>query len=77
MAQLLVRDLDDNLVARLKQRAARNNRSVEAEHRALLEQALGPDIEELKARLLALQEETRGRFTDSAADLIRLDRDSR
>jgi plasmid stability protein len=40
MAQLLVRDLDRDLVVRLKQRAARHNRSTEAEHREILREAL-------------------------------------
>ncbi|MEZ5865671.1 MAG: Arc family DNA-binding protein [Geminicoccaceae bacterium] len=42
MATLLVRRLDDNLVAKLKRRARAHGRSVEAEHRAILEEALKP-----------------------------------
>ena len=43
MANLLVRDLDDALVQALKERAARNRRSAEAEHREILAAALtGP-----------------------------------
>ena len=42
MATLLVRRLDDDLVDRLKRRAASHGRSVEAEHRAILEEALAP-----------------------------------
>lgn len=42
MAQLIVRHLDDDLVRRLKQRAAANGRSAEEEHRQLLRQALRP-----------------------------------
>ena len=38
--QLLVRDVDPDLVLALKQRAAANNRSAEAEHREILENAL-------------------------------------
>jgi len=40
MAQLLVRSIDDDLVDRLKERAAANQRSAEAEHRQILQQAL-------------------------------------
>lgn len=40
MAQLLVRNLEDEVVAELKRRAARHGRSVEAEHRELLRSAL-------------------------------------
>ncbi|HYZ21372.1 MAG TPA: hypothetical protein VE690_04370, partial [Rhodopila sp.] len=40
MGQLLVRDLDDEVIRRLKKRAAANGRSTEAEHRAILEAAV-------------------------------------
>lgn len=40
MADLLVRNLDDALVRKLKQRAAQHARSAEAEHRVILEAAL-------------------------------------
>ncbi len=42
MATLLVRRLDEDVVARLKRRARAHGRSVEAEHRAILEEALKP-----------------------------------
>lgn len=43
MANLLVRGIDDSLVAALKARAARHKRSAEAEHREILAAALaGP-----------------------------------
>ena len=41
MGQLLVREIKDEIIKRLKQRAVVNGRSAEAEHRAILEQALG------------------------------------
>jgi plasmid stability protein len=40
MRQLHVRNLSDEVVARLKQQAARHGRSMEAEHRLILEHAL-------------------------------------
>jgi len=40
MAQLIVRNIDQELVRRLKLRAARHGRSMEAEHRDILRQAL-------------------------------------
>ncbi|MBI4617352.1 MAG: DNA-binding protein [Planctomycetes bacterium] len=40
MAQLVVRDLDEEVVRRLKARAARRGRSAEAEHREILRAAL-------------------------------------
>ena len=42
---LHVRNLDDDLIARLKRRAARHGRSTEAEHREILRQALISDVE--------------------------------
>ena len=43
MAQLVVRNLDDDLVAALKERAALHHHSVEEEHRRILREALrGP-----------------------------------
>ena len=40
MASLVVRDLEQQIVDALKQRAARHGRSAEAEHRVLLEESL-------------------------------------
>ena len=40
MANLVVRNLDPCIVDALKRRAAKNGRSAEAEHRALLEELL-------------------------------------
>lgn len=40
MAQLIVRNVDDDLVQRLKQRAAEHGWSAEEEHRRLLRRAL-------------------------------------
>lgn len=40
MANLVVRNLDEDIVRALKQRAAEHGRSAEAEHRAILEAAL-------------------------------------
>ena len=40
MAQLIVRDLSEDLVKALKQRAAKRNRSAEQEHREILQSVL-------------------------------------
>jgi antitoxin FitA len=52
VAQLIVRNLDEDLVQRLKRRAAANRRSTEEEHRQLLRQVLRP--EGLAEALLAM-----------------------
>jgi antitoxin FitA len=56
MAQLIVRNLDPELIHRLKLRAAQHGRSMEAEHREILRQALlAPETGvTLKALLLAM-----------------------
>ncbi len=42
MAQLIVRNLDEEIVRELKLRAARNGRSAESEHREILRLSLVP-----------------------------------
>lgn len=55
MATLLVRNLSDAAAQALRERAARSRRSVEAEHRAILEAALlAPAAPDFKQFLLAL-----------------------
>ena len=57
MAQLIVRNLEEQVVQALRERAARHGRSAEAEHRELLRAALlGPPAEDPKAVLLAMPE---------------------
>jgi plasmid stability protein len=58
-ASLHVRNLDPELVVRLKRRAARHGRSAEAEHREILRHALaveeeGASFEDLAAELRRL-----------------------
>ena len=54
--QLLVRNLDEDLVERLRRRASEHRRSAEAEHREILRAALRPraGAASLKAHLLAM-----------------------
>jgi antitoxin FitA len=75
MAQLTVRNLDGEIVRRLKVRAAEHNRSAEAEHRAILEKALVPSKGDFWERAAALRKATRGRSATNSTDLIREDRD--
>jgi plasmid stability protein len=75
---LHVRNLGDELVARLKRRAARHGRSAEAEHREILRQALSveivPSFDELAAELRKL---TKGRKQTPSEVLLREARDAR
>ncbi|MEI7607091.1 MAG: hypothetical protein WCJ64_06885 [Rhodospirillaceae bacterium] len=75
---LHVRNLEDDLIARLKRRATRNGRSAEAEHRDILRQALAgdaePSFDDLAAELRAL---TAGRRHTPSEVLLREGRDER
>ena len=77
MAQLLVREVPQDVVDALKRRAAEHGRSAEAEHRLILEQALRPGRSDFWERAAKLREETRGRITTPSEVLIRQDRDER
>jgi plasmid stability protein len=76
MAQLLVRDLDDHVMARLEEQARRNRRSLQAEARAVLEAAALRCTKEGALEVFrGGQEKSRGRPMSDSADLIREDRD--
>ena len=77
MAQLLVRDVPQDIVDALKRRAAEHGRSAEAEHRRILEEALRPSRAGFWERARALREETRDRILTPSEDLIRQARDER
>jgi antitoxin FitA len=78
MAQLIVRNLDEELVTRLKLRAAEHGRSAEAEHREILRQALAVEprrsFKELAAKVRSM---TAGRAHTPAEVLLREGRDER
>lgn len=48
MAQVIVRNLDDDVAARLKQRAAQRGRSMEEEVRRILREAVRDELESPK-----------------------------
>jgi plasmid stability protein len=75
---LHVRNLDDDLIARLKRRAARHGRSTEAEHREILRQALASEIEPSFETLAAdLRKLTKNRKQTPSEILLREGRDER
>lgn len=63
MAQLLVRGLDDDIRQWLRERGARNGRSMEAEVRDVLEQARRTDVDDPIGKVL---EAMRGRGAEPA-----------
>ncbi len=69
MAQLIVRNVDEDLVLRLKQRAAAHGRSAEEEHRHLLRAALRS--EGLLDRLLEMPPDGRDEDFDRTRELPR------
>ncbi len=73
--QLTVRGLEPALVAALKRRAAEHGRSMEAEHREVLREALTPGRKDFWEHADAIRSRTR--WDGNSADLIREDRDSR
>jgi len=78
MPQILIRDVDADVVQRLKERAKENSRSLESEAKLILEQAANePKLDHEKA--LKLCDEIRSRFKGrkfpDSAELIREDRD--
>jgi plasmid stability protein len=75
---LHVRNLDDDLIARLKRRAARHGRSTEAEHREILRQALIGDVEPSFDTLAAdLRKLTKRRKQTPSEVLLREGREER
>ena len=79
MGTINVRGLDDEVVRRLKRRAADNNRSLENEARHILEQAAGDGMAEKTRAFLELsrrmRRQTAGRPQTPSQVLIREDRD--
>ncbi|HYW93979.1 MAG TPA: hypothetical protein VE870_00160 [Bacteroidales bacterium] len=74
---VLVRDIDEDILEKLKKKAAANNRSLQEELKNLLEWHAGPDIEQIRsmARESIRKYKAEGRkFSDSTED-IRKDRE--
>ena len=79
MATINVRQLDEDVVERLKRRAALNDRSLEGEARHILKDAAEDDMAAKRASFLAMADrlrlKTEGRMHTPAEVLIREDRD--
>ncbi|HBR50930.1 MAG TPA: hypothetical protein DEA71_12690 [Nitrospira sp.] len=76
MAQVLIRELSDQIVKRLKNRAKEHGRSLQAEVKIILEEAV-PDYEQARKRIHTLRNKLKrsGKTFSDSADLIREDRD--
>ena len=81
MGQITVKDLDDEVVDRLKRQARDNGRSLQAEVRIIIENAAQTytpklSMEEARAEIMRLREAFRDREFPDSAELIKEDRDS-
>jgi plasmid stability protein len=75
VAQVLVRDLDTAVIEKLRERARRNGRSLEAELRLILQQAAGGTTEEVLATVDRVRAMFAGRTFSDSTELLREDRE--
>lgn len=74
MGQIIVRNLDEDVIARLKRRAAERNMSLERHVREVLAEAAKPDRAEAIAKITALRDSI-GPVTGDSTKVIRRMRD--
>ena len=76
MAQVLVRDLDAKVVARLKERARQHGRSLQKETKAILEDAARQgSMAEARAAAARVRRRLAGRTFSESAERVREDRE--
>jgi len=76
MPDFLIRDLDEDTMRRLRERAERHHRSLQAEIKHTLRQSLKLSKAESMELIKKLQEETKGRGGPDSTQVIREFRDS-
>lgn len=74
MARVLIRDLDERTVERLKSRAARNGRSLQAELQLIVERAAVSDMTESRELAGRIRRKLSGRKHSDTATLVADDR---
>jgi len=74
MAKILIRDLDDEIVKRLKERARQHGRSLQGEAKLILTQAAGLSLNEVRQLACQWRERLAGREFPDSTDLVREDR---
>jgi plasmid stability protein len=74
MASVLIRNLDEGTVRRLKERAARNHRSLQAELQTILERAAMVDVAEGRALASRIRRKLSGRKHSDSTALVAGDR---
>ena len=75
MAQVVIRNIDDAAMRRLKSRAARKGISLERELRTILTDAARADRSDFLERAVAFRRKLAGRRHSDSTALIRKDRD--
>ncbi len=76
MADVTIRDLDDEVPARVRERAQRRHHSLEAELRDVITRSVRPvDMEAFEAAAAEIRARTAGGRQSDSTDLIREDRD--
>lgn len=75
MAEILVRDLDPEIVARLKTRARLHGRSLQKEIKLILEESTPVDIRQAAKLMESWQERLAGRSFADSAEQLRQDRE--
>jgi plasmid stability protein len=74
MAKVLIRDLDERVVDRLKKRATRNGRSLQAELQMIVERAAAIDIVESREVAARIRRKLADRKHSDSAALLADDR---
>ncbi len=74
MARVLIRDLEERTVERLKARAERNGRSLQAELQLIIERAADADIVESRIAAARIRRKLGGRKHSDSGALIAEDR---
>ena len=74
MAQVVIRNIDDEAIRRLKSRAARKGVSLERELRTIITQAARADRAGFRERAAAFRKKLEGRRHSDSTVLIRKDR---
>ncbi|BBK38214.1 hypothetical protein STAQ_32920 [Allostella sp. ATCC 35155] len=77
MGQILVRNLDDDVIERLKDRARLANLSLEQQVRDILREAAKPSRQALLEEMDRVRAATRGQVTIDSTQIIREERDRR
>ncbi len=74
MSQVLVRNLDVAVLRKLKARARKNGRSLQAEMKSILEQAARSDLAAARAAAARIRRQLAGRVHSDSAALLAEDR---